>query len=92
MLRINANAEAGTSARTALGTLGGPGPLEWYAFGAMACTVAAVLAYSAFFYHYPDFAAPWLAISAGYAAGAMLAARERKATAQYKRSTSDAGC
>jgi hypothetical protein len=84
VLRIDANAEAGTSARTALGTLGGPGPLEWYALAAMACTVAAVLAYSAFFYHYPDFAAPWLAISAGYAAGA-LAAGGRKAAAQHQR-------
>jgi hypothetical protein len=46
--------------------------------------VAAVLAYSAFFYHYPDFAASWLAISAGYAAGA-LGGRRQKATAQSKR-------
>ncbi len=46
--------------------------------------MAAVLAYSAFFYHYADFAAPWLAISAGYAAGA-LTARGQKATAQHKR-------
>jgi hypothetical protein len=34
-------------------------------------TVAAVLGYSAFFYHYPAFAAPWLALSAGCAAGAL---------------------
>ena len=85
VLGIDQAAEAGrTSARAALGTLGGPGPLEWYALGTLACTVAAVLAYSAFFYHYPDLAAPWLAISAGYAAGA-LAARGPKATAQHKR-------
>ncbi|MDX6419823.1 MAG: hypothetical protein QOG28_4443 [Trebonia sp.] len=84
MRRIDAAAEPGTSAPTALGPLDGPGPLEWYALGTLACTVTAVLAYSAFFYHYPDFAAPWLAISAGYAAGA-LAAREPKATAQHKR-------
>jgi hypothetical protein len=83
--RTGQAAEAGrTSARAALGTLGGPGPLEWCALGTLACTVAAVLAYSAFFYHYPDFAAPWLAISAGYAAGA-LADRGQKATAQSKR-------
>jgi len=82
--RIDATAEPGTSAGTAPGALSGPGPLEWYALGTLACTVAAVLAYSAFFYHYPDFAAPWLAISAGYAAGA-LAARERKATAHHPR-------
>jgi len=30
-----------------------------------------VLAYSAFFYHYADFVAPWLAMSAGCAAGAL---------------------
>lgn len=91
VVRIDQAAQAGrTSARAAPGALGGPGalgrpgPLEWYALGTLACTVAAVLAYSAFFYHYPDFAAPWLAISAGYAAST-LAARGRKAAAQYKR-------
>jgi Glycosyltransferase family 87 len=49
----------------------GPGPLEWYALGTLTGTTAAVLAYSAFFYHYPDLPAPWLAIAAGYAAGAL---------------------
>jgi alpha-1,2-mannosyltransferase len=63
-------AGAGTAARAAA-TSGAPGPLEWYALGTLACTLAAVLAYSAFFYHYADFAAPWLAIAAGYAAGAL---------------------
>jgi hypothetical protein len=83
--RMDPAAEAGrTSAPAALGPLGGPGPLEWYALGTLACTVAAVLAYSAFFYHYPDFAAPWLAISAGYAAGA-LAARGPSAAARGPR-------
>ena len=90
--RMDPTAEAGrtsaraarTSARAAVSTLGGPGPLEWYALGTLACTVAAVLAYSAFFYHYPDFAAPWLAISAGYAAGA-LAARGPRAAARGPR-------
>lgn len=37
---------------------------------------AAILAYSAFYYHYPDFPAPWLAIGLGCAAGA-LAGRPR---------------
>jgi hypothetical protein len=83
--RTDPTAEAGrTSARAALGPLSGPGPLEWYALGTLACTVAAVLAYSAFFYHYPDFAAPWLALSAGYAAGA-LAARGPRAAARPER-------
>ena len=49
----------------------GPGPVEWYALATLACTLAAVLGYSAFFYHYADFAAPWLAIATGYAAGAL---------------------
>ncbi|MGH3298352.1 MAG: hypothetical protein ACRDP7_41830, partial [Trebonia sp.] len=79
---IDAAAEA--SARTRLGPPGGPGPLEWYALGTLACTVTAVLAYSAFFYHYPDLAAPWLAIAAGYAAGAP-ATRRQQATARYGR-------
>jgi hypothetical protein len=48
-----------------------PGPLEWYALGTLAAALAAVLAYSAFFYHYADFAAPWLAIASGYAARAL---------------------
>jgi hypothetical protein len=56
---------------------GGPGPLEWWALGTLAGTVAAVLGYSAFFYHYADFAAPWLAISAGYAVGALAVPRAR---------------
>jgi hypothetical protein len=34
----------------------------------------AILSYSAFFYHYPDFPAPWLAIAVGAAAGALSAA------------------
>jgi alpha-1,2-mannosyltransferase len=46
-------------------------PLEWYALATCAGAVAAVLAYSAFFYHYADFAAPWLALSSGCAAGAL---------------------
>jgi hypothetical protein len=45
---------------------GGLRPLGWYAAGVLAGTAAAVLGYSAFFYHYGDFAAPWLALSAGF--------------------------
>jgi hypothetical protein len=59
------------SAARKLATSGAPGPLEWYALGTLGGTLAAVLGYSAFFYHYADFAAPWLAIAAGYAAGAL---------------------
>ena len=50
---------------------GRPSPLEWYVLATAVATVAAVLGYSAFFYHYPAFAAPWLALSAGCAAGAL---------------------
>ena len=53
---------------------GRPSPLEWFALGTAAAAVIAVLSYSAFFYHYPDFAAPWLALTAGGAAGALARA------------------
>ena len=66
------------------GVSAGPGPLEWYALGTLACTVAAVLGYSAFFYHYPDLVAPWLAIAAGYAAS-VLAPRRPGARTRRKR-------
>ena len=62
-------APGGTAARADTAA-GAPGPLEWYALGTLGGTLAAVLGYSAFFYHYADFAAPWLAIAAAYAAGA----------------------
>jgi hypothetical protein len=45
--------------------------LEWYALGCAAGACAAILGYSAFFYHYPAFPAPWLAIVIGAAAGAI---------------------
>jgi alpha-1,2-mannosyltransferase len=50
---------------------GRPSPLEWYALATAAGAVAAVLAYSAFFYHYADFVAPWLALSGGCAAATL---------------------
>jgi alpha-1,2-mannosyltransferase len=50
---------------------GRPSPLEWYVLASCAGAVAAVLAYSAFFYHYADFVAPWLAMSVGCAAGTL---------------------
>jgi len=49
-------------------------PLEWYALVTAVAAVVAVLGYSAFFYHYPAFAAPWLALSAGGAVGALASA------------------
>ena len=53
---------------------GRPSPLEWYVLASCAGAVAAVLAYSAFFYHYADFVAPWLAMSVGCAAGTLCGA------------------
>jgi hypothetical protein len=40
-------------------------PLEWFALVTAVLATAAILYYSAFFYHYPDFPAPWLAIAVG---------------------------
>ena len=45
--------------------------LEWFALGCAVGACAAILGYSAFFYHYPAFPAPWLAIAIGAAAGAI---------------------
>jgi hypothetical protein len=47
--------------------------LEWLALVTAALAAAMILGYSAFFYHYPDFPAPWLAITVGSAAGALAA-------------------
>jgi hypothetical protein len=43
-------------------------PVEWFALATAVLATAAILWYSAFFYHYPDFPAPWLAIAVGAAA------------------------
>jgi hypothetical protein len=53
---------------------GRPSPLEWYVLASCVGAVVAVLAYSAFFYHYADFVAPWLAMSLGCAAGTLCGA------------------
>ena len=42
-------------------------PLEWFALVTAVLATAAIMEYSAFFYHYPDFPAPWLAITVGAA-------------------------
>ena len=42
-------------------------PLEWFALVTAVLATAAIMGYSAFFYHYPDFPAPWLAITVGAA-------------------------
>jgi len=54
--------------------------LEWFALVTAVLAAAAILSYSAFFYHYPSFPGPWLAIAGGAAAGAVarsLAQAER---------------
>ena len=46
-------------------------PLEWFALVTAVLATAAIMEYSAFFYHYPDFPAPWLAIAVGAAAASL---------------------
>jgi hypothetical protein len=46
-------------------------PLEWFALASAVVSALAILSYSAFFYHYPDFTGPWLAIAIGGAAGVL---------------------
>jgi len=41
--------------------------LEWFALVTAVLATAAIIGYSAFFYHYPDFPAPWLTITVGAA-------------------------
>ena len=56
-------------------------PLDWFALAVAAASGVAVSLYSAFFYHYPAFPAPWLAIALGTAAGAAAGAASRVAGA-----------
>jgi alpha-1,2-mannosyltransferase len=49
--------------------------LEWFALATAVGSAAAILSYSAFFYHYPAFPAPWLAIAAGAAVGVLVGRR-----------------
>jgi len=45
--------------------------MECFAMVTAVVSIVAIMAYSAFFYHYPDFTAPWLALTVGGAAGAL---------------------
>jgi hypothetical protein len=45
--------------------------LEWLSLATLVIATAMITGYSAFFYHYADFPAPWLALSLGGAAGAL---------------------
>jgi len=42
-----------------------PSQLEWFALATAALASLAILGYSAFFYHYPAFPGPWIALTAG---------------------------
>jgi alpha-1,2-mannosyltransferase len=59
--------------------------LEWFALVTAAGACAAILSYSAFFYHYPAFPAPWLAIASGAAAGAVAQAVAARRAARAAR-------
>jgi alpha-1,2-mannosyltransferase len=50
-------------------------PLEWLSLATLLIASAMIIGYSAFFYHYADFPAPWLALSLGGAAGALAGHR-----------------
>jgi hypothetical protein len=45
--------------------------LEWLSLATAILATGAVVGYSAFFYHYADFPAPWLALTLGGAAGVL---------------------
>ena len=46
--------------------------VEWFALATAIGALAAIVIYSAFFYHYPAFPGPWLAIAAGVALGQLI--------------------
>jgi hypothetical protein len=49
--------------------------LEWLSLATLVIATVMITGYSAFFYHYADFPAPWLALSVGGAAGALAGHR-----------------
>jgi alpha-1,2-mannosyltransferase len=50
--------------------------LEWFSLATAVLASVLILSYSAFFYHYAAFVAPWLALTAGAAAGSLTAVPE----------------
>jgi hypothetical protein len=58
----------------AAGYLRGRTQLEWFALATAAVALAAILCYSAFFYHYAAFPGPWLAIVVGVSFGQLIIA------------------
>jgi len=57
-----------------------PSHLEWFSLATLALAAVLILSYSAFFYHYPAFVAPWLALTAGGAAGSLAGGRRFRLT------------
>lgn len=55
--------------------------LEWLSLATAVLASAAILSSPAFYYHYTDFPAPWLALALGFAAGALAGDREPRAIA-----------
>jgi len=49
-----------------------PSHLEWFSLVTLVLATVLILSYSAFFYHYPAFVAPWLALTAGGAAAGLI--------------------
>jgi hypothetical protein len=60
-----------------------PSPLDWFALITACIASFAVLLYSAFFYHYPSWAAPWIAIVVGCAAGLLAGSRRFQRSLVY---------
>jgi hypothetical protein len=55
--------------------------LEWLSLATAVLASAAILFSPAFYYHYSDFPAPWLALTLGFAAGALARGRALRAIA-----------
>jgi hypothetical protein len=49
--------------------------LEWFSLATLVLAAVLILSYSAFFYHYPAFVAPWLALTVGGAVGGLAGRR-----------------
>jgi alpha-1,2-mannosyltransferase len=58
-----------------------PSHLEWFSLATFVVASVLILSYSAFFYHYPAFVAPWLALSAGGAAGSLAGSQRLRRVA-----------
>jgi hypothetical protein len=48
-----------------------PSELDWFALVVAVLAATAILSYSAFFYHYPVFVAPWIALACGASAACL---------------------